>query len=208
MGFNHWKSLRFSQCLFFCESKLCNQYKNLYHYEWNLDGTVTRIGMNTNISAARSSRSLPNDSNPYQIVDDEGERLTFYKRRLKEERLSIQQFLNNDICNSSPLPVSNSYPKRKRLQTDFLMSNHPSNNNKKVAIKPLKNIEVGRKNYESMSIMTSEVNANHNSDNHPSNNKKRVVLKPRKSDNNKDNECFYKNCLYKHLKLENCATKR
>ena len=33
-----------------------------------------------------------------------------------------------------------------------------------------------------MSIMTSELNANHNSDNHPSNKKKRVVLKPRKSD--------------------------
>ena len=45
--------------------------------------------MNTNISAARSSRSLPNDSNPYQIVDNEGERLIFYKRRLEEERLSI-----------------------------------------------------------------------------------------------------------------------
>ena len=59
-----------------------------------------------------------------------------------------------------------------------------------------------------MSIMTSEVNANHNSDNHPSNNKKRVVLKPRKFDNNKDNECSYKNCLYNNLKLENCATKR
>ena len=38
---------------------------------------------------------------------------------------------------------------------------------------------------DSMSIMTSEVNANHNSDNHPSNKKKRAVLKPRKSDKNK-----------------------
>ena len=71
--------------VFFCESKLCNQYKKLYHYEWNLDGTVTRIGMNTNIPAARSSRSLPNDSNPCQIVDNQGDQLTFYKRRLEEE---------------------------------------------------------------------------------------------------------------------------
>ena len=57
-----------------------------------------------------------------------------------------------------------------------------------------------------MSIMTSEVNANHNVDNNLSNKKKRVVLKPRKSD--KNNECSYKNCLYKNIKLENCATKR
>ena len=104
MGFNHWKSLRSSQCLFFCESKLCNQYNNSYDYEWNLDGTVTHIGMNTNISVARSSCSLPNDSNPYQIRDDEGEILICYKSRLEDEILSIQQFLNNDICNSSLPP--------------------------------------------------------------------------------------------------------
>ena len=36
---------------------------------------------------------------------------------------------------------------------------------------------------------------------------KRVVLKPRKSNNNKDNECSYKNCLYNNLKLKNCAIK-
>ena len=52
-----------------------------------------------------------------------------------------------------------------------------------------------------MSIMTSEVNANHNSDNHPSNKKKGVVLKPRKSDKNKNNEYSYKNRLYKNLKF-------
>ena len=39
-----------------------------------------------------------------------------------------------------------------------------------------------------MSIMSSEVNSNRNSDNHPSNKQKRVVLKPRKSDKNKNNE--------------------
>ena len=37
--------------------------------------------------------------------------------------------------------------------------------------------------------MTSKVNADHN------------------SDNNKDNGCSYKICLYNNLKLENCATK-
>ena len=55
--------------------------------------------------------------------------------------------------------------------------------------------------------MTSEINANNNSDNHPSNNKKRFVLKARKSDNNKDDAYSYKNCVFKNLKLENCATK-
>ena len=56
--------------------------------------------------------------------------------------------------------------------------------------------------------MTSDVKINHNSDNHPSNKKKRVVLKPSKSDKNKNIGYSYKNCLYKNLKLENCATKR
>ena len=37
--------------------------------------------------------------------------------------------------------------------------------------------------------MTSKINADHN------------------SDNNKDNGCSYKICLYNNLKLENCATK-
>ena len=66
-----------------------------------------------------------------------------------------------------------------------MIANHPSNTNNKVVIKAPKKIEVCRQNYDSMSIMTSEVNANHNSDNHPSNKKKRAVLKPRKSDKNK-----------------------
>ena len=76
------------------------------------------------------------------------------------------------------------------------MANHPSNTNQKIVIKPPKKIKVWRQNYDSMSNMTSEVNANHNSDNHPSNKKKRVVLKSRKSDKNKNDECSYKNCLY------------
>ena len=64
------KPLKIAQVLsmfIFCGSKLCNQYKHLYHYECNLDGTVTRIGIDTSISATISSSSLPNDSNPYQI---------------------------------------------------------------------------------------------------------------------------------------------
>ena len=100
--------------LVFCKSKLCNQFKKLYNYEWNLNGTVTHIGTNTTIYAASSSRSLPNYSNPCQTVDDERERLTSYKKSLEEERISMQQFLDNDMCNSSPPTISKSYPKRKR----------------------------------------------------------------------------------------------
>ena len=102
-----------SMLVFFCKSKLCNQYNHLYHYEWNLNGTVTHIGTNTTISAASSSRSLPNDSNLCQIVDDERERLTSYKKRFVEERLSIQQFLDNDMCDSYPPTVSKCYPNVK-----------------------------------------------------------------------------------------------
>ena len=92
------------------------------------------------------------------------------------------------MCNSSPPTVSKSYPKHKRQQTNLLMVNHPSNTKNKVVIKPPKKIEVYRQNYDSMSIMTSEVNTNHNYGNHPSNKKKRAVLKPRKYDKNKNNE--------------------
>ena len=61
--------------LLFCGSKLCIRYKDLYDYEWNFDGTVTRfnsnsrypIGLDTNIAVARSSRSVPNNPNPNQI---------------------------------------------------------------------------------------------------------------------------------------------
>ena len=69
------------------------------------------------------------------------ERLTSYKKGLEEERLSIQQFLDNDICNSSPHTISKSYPKRKRQKTDFLMAKHSSNSNKKVVIKPPKKLK-------------------------------------------------------------------
>ena len=89
-------------------------------------------------------------------------------------------------------PCFEKYSKCKRQPTIFLMNNHPSNKNKRVDVKPPRNIEVGRQHDESISIMISEVNANHNSNNHPSNNNKRVVLKPRNSDNNKDNGCSYK----------------
>ena len=72
------------------------------------------------------------------------------------------------------------------------MNNHQSNKNKRVPVRQPKNVEVYRQYDESISIMTSEVNANHNSDNHQRNNNKRVALKPRNSDNNKDNGCSYK----------------
>ena len=75
------------------------------------------------------------------------------------------------------------------------MNNHPSNKNKRVAVKPPRNIEVYRQHDESISIMISEVNENHNSDNHSSNNNKKFAVKPRNSDNNKDNGCSYRNCF-------------
>ena len=55
------------------------------------------------------------------------------------------------------------------------MNNHPSNKNKRVAVKPPRNIEVYRQHDESISIMISEVNENHNSDNRPSNNNKNLL---------------------------------
>ena len=102
---------------------------------------MTHIGTNTTISVAISSRSLPNVSNPCQIVDDERERLISYKKRREEESLLIQQFLDSDMCNSSSPTVSKSYPKRKRQKTIFLMANHPSNTNKKVVIKQPKKLK-------------------------------------------------------------------
>ena len=88
-----------------------------------------------------------------------------------------------------PPPVSKTYSKRKRQPTMFLMNNHPSNKNKRVAFKLPRNIEVGRHHDKSISIMTSEVNTNQN------------------SDNNKNNGCSYMKCLIENLKLENCAIK-
>ena len=69
------------------------------------------------------------------------------------------------------------------------MNNHASNNNKRAAVKPPRNIEVVHQHDASISIMTSEVNANH------------------VSNNNTDNGYSCKNYLIKNLKLENCATK-
>ena len=63
----------------------------------------------------------------------------------------------------------------KGNQQFFLMNNHPSNKNKRVAVKPPRNIEVRRQHDESISIMISEVNENHNSDNRPSNNNKNLL---------------------------------
>ena len=109
-----------------------------------MDGIVTIIGMDTNISAAISSRGLSNDSNPYQIRDDQCDLLTFYKTRHEEDRCSYLQFLKDDICNSSPPPVTKIYSKRKRNPTNYLINNYPSNNNKRVSVKPPRNTEVGR----------------------------------------------------------------
>ena len=69
------------------------------------------------------------------------------------------------------------------------MNNHPSNNNRRANVKPPKNIEGVRQHDESISIMTYDVDENHN------------------LDNKKDNRCFYKNYLIKNLNVENCATK-
>ena len=66
------------------------------------------------------------------------------------------------------------------------------NNYKRVAVKPPRKIEREPQHVESISIMPSEVHANHNADNNPSNNNIRVAVKHRNSDNNKDNGCSCK----------------
>ena len=114
-----------------------------------------QIGMDMNIAAVRSSRSLPNNSNPNQIRDDQGYLITSYKTRHEEEKRSYLQFIKDDIYNSSPSPVTKIYSKRKRNPINFLMNNHPSNNNKRAAVKLPRNIEVVRQYDESVSIMTS-----------------------------------------------------
>ena len=98
--------------------------------------------------------------------------------------------MNNNIYNSSPPPVTKTYSRRKRNQTDSLMNNHPSSNNKRANVKPLRNIKVVRQHNKSISIIIYDVNAYHN------------------SDNNKDKGCSYKNCLIKNQTLEYCATKK
>ena len=75
---------------FFCSSKLSIQYTDLYDYDWNLNGTVTRLnknrrfqtGVDNNIASTRSSLSI---SNPNQIRDDQDNRLKLYKTMHEEK---------------------------------------------------------------------------------------------------------------------------
>ena len=69
------------------------------------------------------------------------ERLASYKKGLEEERLAIHQFLDNDICNSSPPTIFKFYSKRKKQKTNLLMANHPSNTNNKNVINPPKKLK-------------------------------------------------------------------
>ena len=168
MRFNNWKSLWSYQCVFFCGSKLCIQYKYSYNCEWNLDGIVTnlnrnklcQIGLDVNIVAVRSSFSVPNNPNPNQSRDDHDDQLNFYKTKHEEDKHLFIQFMNNDIYNYFPPPVTKTYSQRKRKQIMFLMNNYPSNTNKRANIKPPKNIGVVLQRDESTSIMTSGVNKN------------------------------------------------
>ena len=56
---------------FYCESKMCITYNDLYDHVWYLDGTVTksnsnersRIDLDSNVTASTSSVIVPN--NPY-----------------------------------------------------------------------------------------------------------------------------------------------
>ena len=114
-----------------------------------------QIGMNMHIAAAKSFCSLPNNPNPNQIRDYQGDLLTFYKTRHEEKKGSYLQYIKNDIYNSFPPLVTKFYSKRNKNPTDFLMNNHPSSNNKRAAIKPPKHIEVVRQYDESISIITS-----------------------------------------------------
>ena len=43
-----------------------------------------------------------------------------------------------------PPPVTKIYSKRKRNPTNYLINNYPSNNNKRVSVKPPRNTEVAR----------------------------------------------------------------
>ena len=50
--------------------------------------------------------------------------------------------MNNDNIKAFPLPVTKSYPRRKRIQTIFLLDNHPCNTNNRSDVKPPKHIDV------------------------------------------------------------------
>ena len=69
----------------YCGSKICTEYKDLYDYDWNLDGTVTRescnrwcrICLDMNIAtAARATRSsVSRINNPNIARDDQDDLL-------------------------------------------------------------------------------------------------------------------------------------
>ena len=75
---------------FYCRSELSSQYTDLYDYDWNLDGTVTRSNNNkrfpsvvdNNKASTRLSLSDSNITNPNQIRDDQDDYLessSFYQ---------------------------------------------------------------------------------------------------------------------------------
>ena len=110
---------------------MCNIYNDLYDYDWNLDGTVTRVicnkryrmSLDANISTAtRSSVSGPN--NLKFIWDDQDDLLKYYKDKYEEDTRLFLQFMEHD--NSSPPPLNKKYSQRKRKSTDFLIDNHSS----------------------------------------------------------------------------------
>ena len=77
-----------------------------------------------------------------QIRDEEDDLLTFYKTKHEEDKRLYIQFMNNDIYNCPPPPVTKTYSRWKRNKTDCLMNNNPSNTNKGANVKQPKNIKV------------------------------------------------------------------
>ena len=158
---------------FYCGSKMRISYNDLYDYEWNLDGKVTRfnsnkhsrIGFDSNVAAASSSVIVPNNFNPNHVRDSQDDLINVYKikhEEHKENKRLFDQFtkLDKTPSNSSPSALVKVYPKRNRNQTNFFLTNHSSETNTRVTVNPHRNIDVVCVNDESLSVTSSNFNVN------------------------------------------------
>ena len=148
---------------FYCRSELSSQYTDLYDYDWNLDGTVTRSNNNkrfpsvvdNNKASTRLSLSDSNITNPNQIRDDQDDRLKVYKTMHEEQQRLFVLFMNDEKKKSCSKGVVRTYPTRKRTPTDYLLNNHPLNTNNRLVIKPPKNVVLHNMFDDPVSILST-----------------------------------------------------
>ena len=119
---------------FLCKSIILDKYTDLYDYDWNLNGTVTKLPINKRYIKDVTMNSVVcfpvRWSNSLNFRKNQVASLKFHSDSCLNNQLQFQEFMRNYLTSSTIPPVALTlYPKRNQKATELLIENQQTESN-------------------------------------------------------------------------------